>query len=101
MLSSRSDLETVIKNSNPNLKGISKGVHIIRYADDMIITGRTKELVINNKKILVKFLAERGLELNETKTLLRKFKNCIIHIIPVKQLTCDLAALKQKRKLIL
>ena len=44
-------------------------VHLIRYADDFIITSRTKELLEEEVKPLVeKFLAERGLELSSTKT---------------------------------
>ena len=44
-------------------------VHLIRYADDFIITSRTKELLEDEVKPLVeKFLAERGLELSPTKT---------------------------------
>jgi RNA-directed DNA polymerase len=67
-------IENVIKESNPKMKGISPGVHIIRYADDMIITGKSKEIILKNKEILVRFLAERGLELNETKTLITHIK---------------------------
>jgi RNA-directed DNA polymerase len=67
-------IEKVIKESNPKIKGISPGVHIIRYADDMIITGKSKEIILKNKEILTKFLAERGLELNETKTLVTHIK---------------------------
>ncbi|HEX4947372.1 MAG TPA: group II intron reverse transcriptase/maturase [Blastocatellia bacterium] len=44
-------------------------VHLIRYADDFIITSRTKELLAEEVKPLVeKFLAARGLELSATKT---------------------------------
>ena len=40
-----------------------------RYADDFIITGRTKELLETEVKPLVEaFLAERGLELSAEKT---------------------------------
>ena len=63
-------IEKLIKDSNPKIKGISPGVHVIRYADDMIITGKSKEIILHNKKILANFLAERGLELNENKTLI-------------------------------
>lgn len=35
-------IEKLIKERNPNKKGISAGVHIIRYADDMIITGKSR-----------------------------------------------------------
>ncbi len=44
-------------------------VHFVRYADDFIITGMSKELLVEEVKPLVKdFLKERGLELSETKT---------------------------------
>lgn len=44
-------------------------VHLIRYADDFIITGRKKELLEDEVKPLVeKFLARRGLELSPSKT---------------------------------
>ncbi len=44
-------------------------VHLIRYADDFIITGRSKELLEDEVKPLVEsFLRERGLELSAEKT---------------------------------
>jgi RNA-directed DNA polymerase len=44
-------------------------VHIVRYADDFIITGNSKELLENEVKPLVeKFLSARGLELSPEKT---------------------------------
>lgn len=44
-------------------------VHLIRYADDFIITGRTEELLAEEvKPVVEKFLTERGLELSPTKT---------------------------------
>lgn len=44
-------------------------VHFVRFADDFIITGATKELLEDEIKPLVKeFLKERGLELSESKT---------------------------------
>ena len=67
-------LEELIKKSNPSKKGISPGVHVIRYADDMIITGKTRDIVEKNKEILSEFLKERGLELNEKKTLVTHIK---------------------------
>lgn len=63
-------IEKLIKERIPKIKGISQGVHVIRYADDMVITGKSKEVVIKCKTILAEFLAERGLELNSTKTLI-------------------------------
>lgn len=44
-------------------------VHYVRFADDFIITGVTRELLENEIKPIVKeFLKERGLELSEDKT---------------------------------
>jgi RNA-directed DNA polymerase len=44
-------------------------VYLTRYADDFVITGRTKELLEQEVKPLVReFLAERGLQLSEEKT---------------------------------
>jgi len=49
-------------------------VHVIRFADDMIITGKTQDIILKNKKILTEFLKERGLTLNEKKTLVTHIK---------------------------
>lgn len=44
-------------------------VHLVRYADDFVITARSKELLEDEVKPLVtRFLRERGLELSEDKT---------------------------------
>jgi RNA-directed DNA polymerase len=44
-------------------------VRLVRYCDDFIITGRSKELLENEVKPLVEvFLAERGLQLSNDKT---------------------------------
>ena len=44
-------------------------VYLTRYADDFVITGRTRELLEEEVKPLVReFLAERGLQLSEEKT---------------------------------
>lgn len=44
-------------------------VHLIRYADDFVITGRSKELLENDVRPLVEgFLRERGLRLSPEKT---------------------------------
>jgi len=67
-------LEKKIKKANPLKKGISPGVHVIRFADDMIITGKTQDIILKNKKILTEFLKERGLTLNEKKTLVTHIK---------------------------
>lgn len=67
-------IEKYIKRANPLIKGISSGVNVIRYADDMIITGKSKEIAIKNQELLNEFLKERGLELNENKTLITHIK---------------------------
>lgn len=50
-------------------QGKMANVHLIRYADDFIITGRSKELLEKKAKPVVEaFLKERGLELSQEKT---------------------------------
>lgn len=52
-----------------NSKTFHYKVNLIRYADDFVITGRSKELLENEvKPLLVEFLKERGLTLSEEKT---------------------------------
>jgi RNA-directed DNA polymerase len=47
------------------------GVHLIRYADDFIITGKTKEVLENKVKPLIEnFLRPRGLTLSAEKTVI-------------------------------
>lgn len=44
-------------------------VNLIRYADDFVVTGSSRELLENEvKPLLIAFLAERGLELSPEKT---------------------------------
>ena len=44
-------------------------VHLIRYADDFVITGSSKELLeLQVKPLVTQFLAKRGLELSQEKT---------------------------------
>jgi len=46
-----------------------KGIHFIRYADDFIVTGHSKEILENDiKPAITAFLKERGLELSQEKT---------------------------------
>src|SRR5208283_2762769 len=57
-------LETELKKFRAQDK-----VHMVRYADDFIITGNSKELLENEVKPLVeKFLSTRGLALSPEKT---------------------------------
>jgi len=51
-------------------------VNFIRYADDFIVTGKSKRLLEEKVKPAVeKFLAERGLSLSEEKTMFTYIKN--------------------------
>lgn len=45
-------------------------VHLIRYADDFIVTATTKEIAEEVKALIAHFCAERGLALSEEKTLI-------------------------------
>ncbi len=56
-------LEGVLKSKFEGLQ-----VYLVRYADDMIATAKTKEDAEEVKRTIAGFLAERGLELSEEKT---------------------------------
>jgi RNA-directed DNA polymerase len=54
-----------------SLGGKKPCVHLVRYADDFVITSKSKELLEGEIKPLVEqFLRERGLELSPTKTVI-------------------------------
>lgn len=54
---------------NERFKSRTAKVHLVRYADDFIVTGSSKELLENDVKPLIEaFLKERGLTLSEEKT---------------------------------
>jgi len=63
-------LERTLRERFPDRgTGSAPMVNMVRYADDLIVTGRTKELLENEVKPLVcEFLADRGLELSPEKT---------------------------------
>src|SRR5947209_3291577 len=70
-------LERVLKEKYPTGRPLKSfgdknpSVNFIRYADDFIITGRSKELLEGEVKPLVEqFLRERGLELSPAKTVI-------------------------------
>jgi RNA-directed DNA polymerase len=51
-------------------------VHLVRYADDFIITGSSRELLEQRVRPLVtRFLQERGLELSEEKTHITRIED--------------------------
>lgn len=53
------------------LKNLHK-VHMIRYADDFIVTGDTKETLEIVKSVVISFMEKRGLQLSTEKTLITK-----------------------------
>jgi Reverse transcriptase (RNA-dependent DNA polymerase) len=58
------------KRPLPSPGGKLPAVNLVRYADDFVITGRTKELLEGEIKPLVEqFLQARGLELSPAKTV--------------------------------
>ena len=60
----------------PSLGGKLPVVNLVRYADDFVVTGRTKELLEGEIKPLVEhFLHERGLELSPAKTVITHVEN--------------------------
>jgi len=63
-------LEQRLREHFPNRPGMARPlVHLVRYADDFIITGRSRELLADAVRPLVEaFLQERGLELSPEKT---------------------------------
>jgi RNA-directed DNA polymerase len=67
-------LEPLLKERFPATRPPNPKVNLIRYADDFIITGATKDVLENEVKPLVEqFLRDRGLQLSPEKT-------CITHI---------------------
>jgi RNA-directed DNA polymerase len=67
-------LQTAIRQIFPlryhagKLSGYSPKVHLIRYADDFIVTGRSPEQLEQVRAIVTNFLQERGLTLSPEKT---------------------------------
>jgi RNA-directed DNA polymerase len=58
-------LEEVARRAVSN----NRKIHVVKYADDFIITGTSKEVLeMHVKPAVVAFLKERGLELSEEKT---------------------------------
>ena len=62
-------LEKLLREKFPKQAKPNPKVNLVRYADDFIITGASKELLENEVRPLVeRFLKERGLELSADKT---------------------------------
>ncbi|UUX93011.1 group II intron reverse transcriptase/maturase [Methanoplanus endosymbiosus] len=63
-------IEHILDEQFQNMK-----VHFIRYADDFLVTAPTEEIAKEAKEIIKEFLAIRGLELSEEKTLITHINN--------------------------
>lgn len=65
-------LESRLLKRYPSAKrGVSPKVCLVRYADDFIVSGGTRELLENEvQPLIAAFLAERGLRLSPEKTLI-------------------------------
>jgi RNA-directed DNA polymerase len=69
-------LEPALKRQYPHhgpraTKGQNQQVNLIRYADDFILTGKSKEVLIDGVQPMVEaFMRERGLELSPEKTVI-------------------------------
>jgi RNA-directed DNA polymerase len=65
-------LETAVKNAVPK----DAKVHVIRYADDFIVTGKSKEILQQKVKPAIRaFLSQRGLNLSGEKTRISRIEN--------------------------
>ena len=69
--------ETAKKSAPATVRGaVSSKIHVIRYADDFIITAESKKLLKEQVKPAVEsFLRERGLSLSEEKTRITRIEN--------------------------
>jgi RNA-directed DNA polymerase len=67
----------VSQNHKRRKEKVSAKVHLIRYADDIIITSVSEALAYNLKKVLNDFLQGRGLNTHENKTRITTFEKGI------------------------
>ena len=104
-------LQTALQERFPKRQRINRKVNMVRYADDFIVTGDSKQLLEDEVMPLVeRFLGERGLELSRRKTVVthidtgfdflgqtvRKYRGKLL-ITPSKQRTQSLLALVRER----
>lgn len=65
-------MERVVRNAVPR----RSRVNFVRYADDFIVTGKSKRLLVKRVKPAIEaFLSERGLQLSEEKTTITYIKH--------------------------
>jgi RNA-directed DNA polymerase len=58
-------------STGKNTTRVSTCINVVRYADDFIVTGRSKRQLECVKKAINEFLAPRGLNISEEKTTIR------------------------------
>jgi RNA-directed DNA polymerase len=64
------------KFPKPPRGGSNEKINFVRFADDFIVTGKSKEVLENEVKSLVEqFMRERGLTLSQEKTLITHIEN--------------------------
>lgn len=69
-------LEAMLAEKFPKAKSTGRKMNMVRYADDFIITGNSKEWLEQEvKPAVVDFLAERGLALSPEKTKITHIKD--------------------------
>ncbi|MGA8147809.1 MAG: group II intron reverse transcriptase/maturase [Gallionellaceae bacterium] len=69
-------LEAMLAEKFPKARKTGLKMHMVRYADDFIITGNSKEWLEHEvKPAVVEFLAERGLVLSPEKTKITHIKD--------------------------
>lgn len=61
-------LENYIKKEFPRNDANNPKIKVVRYADDVIITGRNEEILKKCQHLMEEFISHRGLQLNQTKT---------------------------------
>lgn len=69
-------LEETIKKDEEIKKEKTK-VKVIRYADDIIVTGNTPKILMRCREIITDFMAKRGLKLSENKTRISNIEDGI------------------------
>lgn len=57
------------------IRNNTKKVHLVRFADDFIITADTRETAIEARELIHQFLEKRGLALSESKTTITHITN--------------------------
>jgi len=70
-------MESTIKACGKIRKRIVPSIKVVRYADDVVITGKSRTILQKCQRKLSEFLKIRGLELNEQKTRITHIKEGI------------------------